>query len=132
MPTAESKTKKAVKELLHELQILPFKSALAAIRKGDSIHGYYQMPSSTGYGEAGIGDFLLCVGGHYMELETKGDGDQSKIQKLHQEVVEAAGATYHVVKTDEQFEEIRAMLTVSFKHWQRTVAFQKEIKRGMH
>ena len=130
--TPEGKTKKAVKELLHELQILPFQKAVSAIRKGDSIHGYYQMPSATNYGEAGIGDFLLCVAGHYMELETKGDGSQSKIQKLHQEVVEAAGATYLVIKTDEDFEMLKAALTRSFHHWQRTVAFQKQLKRGMH
>lgn len=116
--TPEGNVKKRVKEMLHELDILPFKQALAAVRSGKKIHGYYQMPSASGYGEAGIGDFLLSICGHYMEIETKTkDGDQRGIQKLHQEVVDASNGSYIIIKQEEDMLRLKSALTHSYANW---------------
>jgi len=34
---------------------------------------YYAMPMGTGYGNAGVPDFLICHNGHFIAVETKAD-----------------------------------------------------------
>ena len=35
---------------------------------------YYAMPIGTGYGNAGVPDFLCCAGGHFLAIEAKANG----------------------------------------------------------
>lgn len=73
--TPEGKVKKEIKEYL------------------DSIGAYYFMPVQTGYGRKTL-DFLCCVRGEFVAIETKRPGGEpSAFQKLTIAEMEKAGAT---------------------------------------
>lgn len=58
MTTPESKVKKEVKKILERYKI------------------YYFMPVKHLYGKAGIGDFICCVNGKFLSIETKAEGGE--------------------------------------------------------
>jgi len=74
MATPESKVKTKIKAILKE-------------------HGvYYAMPIGTGYGNAGVPDFLCCVKGRFLAIEAKaGKGVTTALQVKNLREVEAAG-----------------------------------------
>ena len=98
--TPEGEVKKIIKKGLEACAILPFEKALAYIKTNNSpIAGYYMMPGSTGMGEAGIGDFLICLRGNYVEIEVKKEkGEPTGIQKAHASVVAASGGQTFLVR----------------------------------
>ena len=53
---------------------------------------YFFMPVQTGYGAASI-DFLCCIGGRFIGIETKRKGltEPSPRQRLVMDAIEAAG-----------------------------------------
>ena len=53
----------------------------------------YCMPMGTGYGSAGVSDFIVCDGGHFIAIEAKaGKGTTTALQdKWLNEVSEAGG-----------------------------------------
>ena len=51
--TPEVKVKKRIKKLL------------------DDAGAYYAMPIGTGYGNSGVPDFLVCLGGEFLAIEAK-------------------------------------------------------------
>jgi|SRR5690625_1367271 len=61
---------------------------------------------------AGVSDFMLIHDGHLhcIELKTP-SGRQSASQKAFQSAVEAQGASYHVVRSLEEFKMLVARLT---------------------
>ena len=59
---------------------------------------YYAMPIGTGYGNAGVPDFLCCVGGKFLAIEAKaGKGKTTALQDAHLARIEECGGTALVV-----------------------------------
>lgn len=101
--TPEGKVKKIIKDGLHEIYIFPFEKALACVKNNEPIAGYYLMPGSSGIGEAGIGDFLICMRGEFIEIETKTTkGKPTGIQKAHASVISAAGGKAYLVSGEDE------------------------------
>jgi len=51
------------------------KAKIKAILK---VHGvYYAMPIGTGYGNAGVPDFLCCIKGRFLAIEAKANGGKT-------------------------------------------------------
>lgn len=60
---------------------------------------HYTMPVSNGMGKMGQGDFIACVNGRYLSVETKADGKKmTTLQELNAEKVTAAGGVAVVVR----------------------------------
>ncbi len=43
---------------------------------------YYAMPIGTGYGNAGVPDFLCCAGGQFLAIEAKANGGKPTALQL--------------------------------------------------
>lgn len=80
MATPEAKVKAKIKEILKR-------------------HGvYYTMPIGTGYGNAGVPDFLCCVppNGRFLGIEAKANGGKTTVLQDRNliEISEAGGHAY--------------------------------------
>ena len=94
----EALVKKRVKDLLIKLDI------------------WYYMPIP--YGRIGIADFVCCVDGHFLMIETKGKGGrQSAAQKFIEEAFTAHGGTYWLVRPQD-LDDLETRLE-AFKNEQR-------------
>ena len=59
---------------------------------------YYAMPIGSGYGNAGVPDFLACVNGRFLAVEAKaGKGKTTALQDAHLEKIKTAGGVSMVV-----------------------------------
>lgn len=81
--TPESKVKAKIKAILKE-------------------HGvYYAMPIGTGYGNAGVPDFLCCVDGIFLAIEAKANGGMpTALQEKNLRDIEASGGVTCVLNED--------------------------------
>jgi hypothetical protein len=81
--TPESKVKDKIKAILKE-------------------HGvYYAMPIGTGYGNAGVPDFLCCVDGRFFAIEAKANGGKTTaLQDKNLRDIEAAGGITCILNED--------------------------------
>lgn len=81
--TPESKVKAKIKAILKE-------------------HGvYYAMPIGTGYGNAGVPDFLCCVNGRFVAIEAKANGGKTTaLQDKNIRDIQAAGGITCVLNED--------------------------------
>lgn len=78
--TPEKKVKKQVRALLDELG------------------AYYVMPVTGGYGSQGAPDFLVCLKGKFIGIETKaGKGKTTALQDLNLQKIHDAGGVALVV-----------------------------------
>ncbi len=88
--TPEAKVKDAVKKVLNHHKL------------------WWYMPVQTGYGVAGIPDFVCCWHGRFVGIETKAPGKENNLSK-HQQVQRAAileaGGLYAVISSGEQMEQ---------------------------
>lgn len=83
----------------------------AKIKKILKDHGvYYAMPMGTGYGNAGIPDFLCCANGKFLAIEAKaGKGTTTALQEKNlREIREAGGIALVVNETN--IEELASWL----------------------
>lgn len=82
--TPEKKVKKKVRALLDELG------------------AYYVMPVTGGYGSQGAPDFLVCLRGKFIGIETKaGKGKTTALQDLNlQKIRDAGGVALVIYETD--------------------------------
>lgn len=82
--TPEKKVKKKVRALLDELG------------------AYYVMPVTGGYGSQGAPDFLVCLKGKFVGIETKaGKGKTTALQDLNlQKIRDAGGVALVIYETD--------------------------------
>ena len=72
--TPEAKVKAKIKTILKEHNI------------------YYAMPIGSGYGNAGVPDFLCCVNGYFVAIEAKaGKGVATTLQLKNLEQINKAG-----------------------------------------
>ena len=81
--TPESKVKAKIKAILKE-------------------HGvYYAMPIGTGYGNAGVPDFLCCVNGRFLAIEAKANGGKTTaLQDKNLRDIGLAGGITFVLNED--------------------------------
>ena len=81
--TPESKVKTKIKAILKE-------------------HGvYYAMPIGTGYGNAGVPDFLCCFNGRFLAIEAKANGGKTTaLQDKNLRDIETAGGITCVLNED--------------------------------
>lgn len=78
--TPEGKVKAEVKAMLKELGI------------------WYCMPMGQLFGKAGVPDFLVCVRGRFVGIETKAaTGKVTALQKMEGEKIEKSGGKWLVV-----------------------------------
>jgi hypothetical protein len=70
------------------------------------------MPAASIYGKSGIADFVCCVSGKYIEIETKAPGKkQTALQMQHEiEIRHHAYGQYVVVSCDEQLTSLETIL----------------------
>lgn len=74
--TPEGKVKAKVKEILAQ-------------------HGaWYFMPSQSGYGRRGVPDFIACVNGRFLAIETKSKFSSHKVTPLQQKEIDAIKNAY--------------------------------------
>jgi hypothetical protein len=75
------------------------KSRIKKILKDSGI--YYAMPMGTGYGNAGVPDFLCCVNGKFVALEAKaGVGKTTALQEKNIAQIELCGGSAWVINED--------------------------------
>ncbi len=73
------------------------KKDVKALFAANGVH--YTMPVSNGMGKMGQGDFIACVNGRYLSVETKAEGKKmTTLQELNAEKVRAAGGAAVVVR----------------------------------
>jgi len=78
--TPEKKVKKKVRAIL------------------DGLGAYYVMPVTGGYGSQGAPDFLVCLKGRFVGIETKaGKGKTTALQDLNLQKIHDAGGVALVV-----------------------------------
>jgi hypothetical protein len=59
---------------------------------------YYAMPIGTGYGNAGVPDFLCCAGGRFLAIEAKANGGKpTALQLKNINEINSCGGTAIVV-----------------------------------
>ena len=83
----------------------------AKIKKILKDHGvYYAMPMGTGYGNAGVPDFLCCANGKFLAIEAKaGKGTTTALQEKNLREIRAAGG-WAIVVNEENIEELASWL----------------------
>jgi len=78
--TPEAKVKAKVKKILNEMG------------------AYYAMPMGTGFGNSGVPDFLICIGGLFYAIECKANGNKpTALQLKHLDDIRKAGGIALVV-----------------------------------
>lgn len=94
MTTPEGKTKEKVKKLLRRVGV------------------YYHMPVMNGMGAPTL-DFICCIRGYYLAIETKAEGKKPTPRQLvTMEEMKAAGAFVFVVANDADLNYLEAFLTL--------------------
>ena len=72
------------------------KAKIKALLKNYGV--YYAMPIGTGYGNAGVPDFLCCAGGHFLAIEAKANGGKpTALQLKNINEINTCGGTAIVV-----------------------------------
>lgn len=83
MATPESKVKKRVKDILKNLG------------------AYYVMPVTSGYGNSGAPDFLVCIRGKFIGIECKsGKKKPTALQEKNFNLIDNAGGWTFVVNEE--------------------------------
>ena len=78
--TPEAKVKSKVKKILKE------------------VGAYYAMPMGTGFGNAGVPDFLVCYRGVFFGIEVKANGNNATaLQQHHMALIRKAGGRSFIV-----------------------------------
>jgi len=94
MATPESKVKKKVKEVLKNLG------------------AYYVMPVTSGYGNSGVPDFLVCYQGKFIGLECKaGKGKVTALQQRNLDQIDLAGGWSFVIN-EENVEQLNNLVNL--------------------
>jgi hypothetical protein len=75
------------------------KTKIKAILKEQGV--YYAMPIGTGYGNAGVPDFLCCVNGRFVAIEAKaGIGQTTALQDKNLRDIAAANGVTLIIRED--------------------------------
>lgn len=66
--------------------------------KLDELGAYYVMPVTSGYGNSGAPDFLVCFRGRFIGIECKaGDNKPTPLQEKNFAAIETAGGIWMVI-----------------------------------
>jgi hypothetical protein len=94
MSTRESKVKAKVKVILK------------------NIGAYYVMPVTSGYGNSGAPDFLVCYQGKFIGLECKaGKGRVTALQQRNLDLIDLAGGWSFVIN-EENVEQLNNLVNL--------------------
>lgn len=95
--TPEAVVKKAVKAILAKYRI------------------WYFMPHMSGFGRAGIPDFICCVRGRLLGIETKAKGGKlTRIQEIeHQNIMDAGGVC--IVLRPDRLQALELLLIIMLR-----------------
>jgi hypothetical protein len=90
--TPEGRVKSKIKNILHA-------------------HGaYFTMPIGTGFGAAGVPDFVCCYKGRFIGIEAKsGDNKPTALQMKHMADINAKGG-YTLVVNEDNMDELTKLL----------------------
>lgn len=59
---------------------------------------YYTMPIGTGYGAAGVPDFVICYRGRFIGVEAKANGNKpTALQEKHMSAIRSQGGLTLVI-----------------------------------
>lgn len=63
---------------------------------------YYAMPLGTGFGNAGVPDFLVCFSGRFFGIEVKANGNKPTALQLHNmvQIRKAGGIAFIIDETN--------------------------------
>lgn len=64
------------------------------------IGAYYYMPVQNGMGVVGVPDFIVCLGGRFIAIETKAPGKEATVtanQQRQMDAIKKAGGDAYVV-----------------------------------
>ena len=68
----------------------------------DSLGAYYVMPVTGGYGNSGAPDFLVCLNGKFIGIETKaGKGKTTLLQDLNLDKIRKAEGFALVIREED-------------------------------
>lgn len=66
--------------------------------KLDELGAYYVMPVTSGYGNSGAPDFLVCLRGRFIGIECKaGDNKPTPLQEKNFAAIESAGGSWLLI-----------------------------------
>jgi hypothetical protein len=72
---------------------------------------YYAMPMGTGYGNAGVPDFLCCVGGTFLAIEAKaGKGTTTALQDKNINAIHDCGGHAYVINENNIHELVETII----------------------
>lgn len=84
------------------------KAKIKAILKEHNI--YYAMPIGSGYGNAGVPDFLCCVSGYFVAIEAKaGKGQATALQLKNLGQINKAGG-YACIINEENLDYLKEVI----------------------
>jgi hypothetical protein len=84
------------------------KAKIKAILKEHNI--YYAMPIGSGYGNAGVPDFLCCVNGYFVAIEAKaGKGQATALQLKNLRDINASGG-YTCIINETNLDYLKAVI----------------------
>lgn len=64
----------------------------------DKLGAYYSMPVTSGYGNSGAPDFLVCLEGRFIGIECKANGGKpTPLQEKNLRAIEQAGGSSLVI-----------------------------------
>jgi hypothetical protein len=64
----------------------------------DELGAYYSMPVTSGYGNSGAPDFLVCLKGRFIGIECKANGGKpTPLQEKNLRAIEQAGGSSLVI-----------------------------------
>lgn len=93
MATPESKVKDKIKKILKAHNV------------------YYAMPMGTGYGNAGVPDFLCCVNGRFLAIEAKaGKGTTTALQDKNLNAINDCGGQAWVINENNLNELVETII----------------------
>ena len=92
----------------------PESKVKAAVKRRLAAKGiWYCMPMGTGFGNSGVPDFVCCMGGKFLAIETKAPGKRGNttvLQKRQIAAIQDAGGDAVVIddvsQLDEFFEQV--------------------------
>ena len=84
------------------------KAKIKTILKENNI--YYAMPIGSGYGNAGVPDFLCCVNGYFVAIEAKaGKGKTTALQLKNLQAINTAGG-YTLIINETNLDYLRQVI----------------------
>jgi len=79
------------------------------------LNAYYAMPIGTGYGNAGVPDFLVCYQGRFIGIECKAQGNKpTALQLKNFKDIESAGGTVWLID-ESNVDSLLTLLTEGVK-----------------